>query len=53
MKVRTIHAHQSRQQHTFHGIGIVRHMVAVHKDALLRRVTMQIDVHKQIAVERR
>lgn len=50
MKVRGIHAHQSRQQHTLDRLVGGRQMIAVHEDALLRCVPVQIDVHEQIAI---
>lgn len=50
MKVRTVHAHQSWQQHTLNGIRVVLHMIAIHEDALLRCMSMQIDVHEQIVI---
>lgn len=53
MKVRTIHAHQSRQQHSLHGVRIVRHMIAIHKNALFRGMSMKIDIHEKIARRRR
>lgn len=40
MKVMTIHCHQSWQQHAINSFGCGLHMIAVHKNALLRSMSM-------------
>lgn len=46
VEVLRVETHQTRQQHTLDRFGRGGQMITVHKDALLRGVLMQVEVHQ-------